>query len=377
MRLRTAFLLAIIAITLVVVLVLIRPGAHQAVTLAPLGDPPAGQTALPLSVIGRAALSPDGTRVDYSWPLSGAQTWFSGDTVTVRISDTPGRLSLKIDGQAVADLAHPGNASVTVRGLKSHAGGHHLEIVKYNESLGATGHLLGVYGDAARPTYQSVTGQMEVIGDSWTAGYGDLSDSHVCTPLKLSDTTDARLTWGVQVAGALGLDMHMAAYSGIGIVRNYGGQAPGVTMPAIYDNATFGDKRPYDATGWQPQLIVIALGGNDFETPLRPGEAWPDMEALRNDFVTRYVAFIRKLRRDNPKAGIVLMNYGEVEVVGATRKILTQLKSEGETRIATYTAPGPFEQTGCDWHLNGHDYHKIADGLMAWLRQNPEIWQGR
>ncbi|MBW8882300.1 MAG: hypothetical protein JF615_13010, partial [Asticcacaulis sp.] len=171
-------------------------------------------------------------------------------------------------------------------------------------------------------------------------------------------------------------DMHMAAYSGIGIVRNYGGSDPGHTMPAIYDDATFTDKRPYDDTGWSPRLIIISLGGNDFETILSDSETWHSLDDLRGDFITTYEAFLRHLRTRYPKAGLVMMNYGETEVTAATAKIIAQLNSEGETRIASYTAAGPFEQTGCDWHLNSHDYNKIADGMTTWLNQHPDLWQG-
>lgn len=375
MRLKAAFLLGAL---------LAGPATAQTVTVKPLSDSAPPAAALSVHVEGRGALSEDGHSADYSWPLSGAGALFSGDEVTFRIDDTPGRLSIIIDDKPVGDLAHPGKAEVTVRDIPPAPdwtwtpGGHYIKIIKYNESLGATGHIIGIYGKTYFAPPMASNLDLEVIGDSWTAGYGNISDSHFCSAQKLSDTTDARQTWGAFVARDLRLDLFMTAYSGIGIVRNYDGTAPGHTMPAIYNDATFSDKRPNDVNRWfSPALIIISLGGNDFETALSENEKWQTKDALRADFVATYEAFLRDLRRQYPKVGLVLMNYGEDEVVAATAKIIAQLNSEGENHIATYTAAGPFEQTGCDWHLNVNDYNKIAAGLTDWLRQHPDLWHRR
>ena len=362
---------------LVMAFFLSGPATPQSLSFAPLSAPPADMVAMPVGVVGRAAAANAGYGVDYSWPLSGAEAWFTGPEVVVRISDAPGRLNVTIDGKDIADLPHPGKASVTLRNLGDGPGPHHIEIVKYNESLGATGHILGIYAEAAAaPIPRPVRGQMEVIGDSWTAGYGNLAKTAWCSGRKLSDSTDARQTWGVFTAQALGMELRMTAYSGIGMVRNYDGRMPGNTMPVLYDRATFGDLRPVDAAGWQPSLIVISLGGNDFDRPLHYGERWEDEDALRHDFVETYADFVLKLRRLYPKAGIVLMNYGEGEVMSATRRILDRLHSEGETQVATYVASGPFERKGCAFHADVADYRKIAGGLTDWLRLHPELWQG-
>ena len=79
----------------------------------------------------------------------------------------------------------------------------------------------------------------------------------------------------------------------------------------------------------------MALGTNDFSTPLKAGEAWPTREALQADFRQRYGEFLLQLRARYPQALLVVW-----ATDGAAGEILTQaaaavqqLQRDGERRI--------------------------------------------
>ncbi|MEJ8630146.1 hypothetical protein P0F65_10470 [Sphingomonas sp. I4] len=86
-----------------------------------------------------------------------------------------------------------------------------------------------------------------------------------------------------------------------GVVRNYGGFAA-PTLPEAYPFALFDGRTPAATPGWHPQVVVVALGTNDFSTPLKPGERWADRDALHDDYEHHYVAFVGRLRKAYPKA---------------------------------------------------------------------------
>ena len=48
----------------------------------------------------------------------------------------------------------------------------------------------------------------------------------------------------------------------------------------LYPRALFDDPTP-DDTPWEPQIIVIGIGGNDFSSPIRPDEPWGTQEKFR------------------------------------------------------------------------------------------------
>ena len=169
----------------------------------------------------------------------------------------------------------------------------------------------------------------------------------------------------------------MNAISGRGIVRNYNGFA-GDTLPQAYPYVLFDKQQVYNPAGWKPQVIVIALGTNDFSTPLNPGEKWKTRDDLHSDYEVTYVSFLQTLRAKNPDAYIILwatdMLNGEIE--SEVQKVMAQAKAKGETRIGFI----PMEHlafSGCHFHPSVADDEVVRDKLMKFIDSHPNIWQGR
>ena len=328
---------------------------------------------LPVHAVGRFA---DG--YVHEWPGAYFESRFSGESVTVRVDDAINILAVYIDGQRVATLTKPGKADFT---YTTAPGTHTIRLDTLTESQDGTGAFEGFFVPKAKAV-QQVTArprQIEFIGDSFTAGYGNTSAKRECSKDEVWSTTDTQQAWGPLTARHYDADYQVIAYSGIGIVRNYDGVAPRRSMPVLYPSSVF-DPPPsvaYAPRDWDPQIVVIALGGNDFSTPVHAGDRWKTLEELRADYIATYVHFVKTVRASHPSAQFLLVDYGEDEVHADVAEVIKRLTADGENRVSPYTAGSGFNRTGCDWHLNLVDDKRIADGLTTYIDAHPALWQGK
>lgn len=352
-------------------------GAH-AVTIerAKLAHPASGY-ALSIHTIGRTT-SPDGKPpFTHQWPGTYWEARFTGAEVTAAFSDPTNILHVYIDGQKVDTETRPGDTQIRFSGLSG--GAHTITLEKVTESQNDIGTLLGFNvpnQKDVQPQGIARIRQIEFIGDSYTVGYGNTSTKRECTKEEIWATTDTQQAFGPLTAKHYGADYQTNAFSGRGIVRNYDGFI-GDPLPVLYPYALYDGKSEYSDSTWQPQIIMIALRGNDFATPVHAGEKWKTLEDLRADYIASYVAFVKSLRARNPQASFLLTDYGEPEVLANINEVIKRLKADGETRIDLFNAGSNFELTGCDWHLNLADNKRISDTLIAYLDAHPALWQGK
>src|SRR5207302_9696193 len=142
-------------------------------------------------------------------------------------------------------------------------------------------------------------------GDSHTVGCGDLSTSRSCTNDEVWAKTDNTSAFGPALAHEFEAEYQVIALSGRGVVRNYNGFT-GFTLPQIYPYVLFDQQEKYNNAKWKPGVIVVALGTNDFSTPLRAGERWNTPEELSLDYESSYGEFLREIRVKNPDALVIV-----------------------------------------------------------------------
>jgi lysophospholipase L1-like esterase len=247
-----------------------------------------------------------------------------------------------------------------------------------SETRDATGAFAGFFVPAnadalpATPRSRRIT----FIGDSLTVGYGNTSAFKACTPEELLETTDAQQAFGPLIAKHFNADYQIDAFSGLGMVRNFGGhEYPEYRMPMLYPRAIFSDPAA-DPAPWSPQLIVIGMGGNDFST-FHPGkEAWATQADMIADYEKTYVAFVKKLRTDNPDALILMTwtsdynpDYGH-----AAQRVFDTLHADGVRNLDHVVFPA-MQRTGCDGHPNIHDDKHVAEILEAFIDAHSGIWR--
>jgi lysophospholipase L1-like esterase len=334
--------------------------------------PLAAQAQLPVHVGGRAIHEADGSW-RFGWPGVYFESRFRGTGVIVAVDTATEYLRVSVDGAERAVLIRPGTARLAISGLAP--GEHVVRLDKMTESQEGGGRFLGFL-----PTEGDVpparTRRIEFIGDSFTVGYGNQSHGRTCTGAEVHDYTDTGRAWSALLGARLDTDYRINAYSGIGVVRNYGGAMPGQSLPTLYDRMIPGDATPLEesAGDWHPQLIVISLGGNDFSTPLHAGEAWADQAALRADWRTKYVAFVRRLMARQPQARFLLMGhdpfFADVELVAA------ELNRNAARPVVTLHY-GDLQLTGCNWHPSLADHRAIADLVAGAVSRIEGLWNPR
>lgn len=310
------------------------------------------------------------------WPGIYYEGTFSGFEVNITVNDPDHGYDLYIDGQLLQHYASPPPV-IRLHAMEDNQ--HTLRIERTGETMdhpvGPVSAKVrtddgGSYYAPPKPRLR----QMEIIGDSYASGYGTTSTKRECTSDEIRTTTDTQQAFGPLLAKHYDADYQINAKSGIGMVRNYDDSA-GDIMPALYPYTLFDKHEVYNDPTWNPQLVVIALGDNDFATPVKAGGKWADEAALSADFVSTYVKFVETARKSHPRATFILMDYGEPALIPALAAVAAQLKADGETRVVTWSAGTGFEQTGCDWHLSLNDHKRISDGLAAFIDQHPDIWK--
>lgn len=354
-------------------IVALLAAAVAAVTPAPTGTVPGA--ALPLRVEGRTERVATGWR--RQWPGTYWQAAFRGREALLRVGEGAVILHVLVDGRTAATLVKPKPGLYRIAGLS--AGAHRLRVEVASESQAAPtlfGGLFAGRGTMPLPAPRPAARQVEFIGDSHTVGYGNTATTRTCSEDQVWATTDTSQGIAGQLSRTLGADYRVHAISGRGVVRNYDGFAAD-TVPDAYPFTLFDKAQAADDAGWDPQLIVIALGTNDFSTKLKPGERWTTRDALHADYEARYMAFVRALRSRHPRAHVLLWatTLADGEIAAEVGKVAARLTAQGVQDVGFVAMP-TLAMTGCHSHPSVADDRLIAARLAAYVAAHPAIWRG-
>jgi len=366
------------------ILVVIAVSAHAQTPQIEKLSTPLALIPLPMSIGGRVqtthvsicrGICPDGYQ--YQWPGVYFETSFKGSELFFQVGANHEILHIVVDGKPPLILNKPESGTYRLSGLSNQP--HTVRILVATESQDAP-NAFGGFAITAheKPLPTKIrTRQIEFIGDSHTVGYGNTSPKRECTTDEVWAATDNTQAFGPLTANHYQADYRVNAISGRGIVRNYDGFA-GDTLPIAYPYLLF-DKNQQDTDpNWKPQVIVIALGTNDFSTPLNPGEKWKTRDELHADYEATYLRFLQDLRAKNPDAYIILWatEKANEEIESEVKKVADQAKGQGETKL-TFLPIVHLSFTGCHYHPSLADDKTISDKLVQVIDANPAIWQGK
>lgn len=199
--------------------------------------------------------------------------------------------------------------------------------------------------------------RIEVYGDSISAGYGNEG----AAPGFRLEEENASLTYGMLAADALNAECTVIALSGHGCFVSLSGSKTEV-VPKYFNQILYKNRRTYAFPAPDPDAVIVHLGTNDYA-----------MNVLDADFYTAYQAFVRRIRREYPKATIVLAAGG-----GTTRHLdLLQRvadvcrERDKDTRVGcfvgVYTDADVAE--GADGHPSVAGHRQLAEQLTAYLKE--------
>ncbi|WDZ87260.1 cellulose binding domain-containing protein [Micromonospora cathayae] len=360
----------------------VPPTTAPPTTPPPTTPPPTGGPGQ-VSTVGRVTTVGDNVR--YTWPGVYFEGRFRGTGVGIVLDDSQNDYTVQIDGTTVATLVTPGRTTYWVRDLAD--GDHTVRLVKRTESpwtAGEFGGLVAAPGGAILTKPAARSRQIEFLGDSWTAGYGNMSTTRDCSGTGgIARNSNADVTFGALTAQGLNADYQLIAQSGLGMVRNYNGQGTD-TFRTYYetDLQAHPDSTVWPNPGtWKPQLVVVGLGINDFSTALNAGERWTTIDQLAADFRSAYLAFLDKLRTRYGPDTFIVLTYPDLSPTTAlatsVQQIVRTRAERGDTRIRSLYFDDNvlgLDKLGCDWHPSRRDHQLLAGTLTRFVDTLPLTW---
>ena len=309
----------------------------------------------------------------FDWPGVYIQVRFTGTSVGIRMADDNDRYNITIDGKAYPTLETKGAAPAVyplADGLSP--GEHTLLLARRHEQSAEVPAFLGlVLDEGARlvPLPPKPTLKMEFIGDSFVVGYGCEFNHREGGYPEYLRYTNTSLAFGPLGARHFGAQYLVSAYSGLGLLRNSDGSNPGKTFTTYYPYTlhtlvnTGGTPAPWDFSSWQPQVVVINLGINDFSgTAAAPSPHKKWKEAFH-----RYLA---DLRGWYPQAKFILCAtpiWPGFEFQPLTEEVVNEEHAAGHTGV--YYFDYTPASTALNWHPCLEDHKDIAQGLEDLISQ--------
>ncbi|KIO53282.1 SGNH/GDSL hydrolase family protein [Flavobacterium hibernum] len=284
-------------------------------------------------------------------------------------------VSLVLDGKYIGKLRiEKGAAQSFPIKVTSDKKEHTLEIYKTTEA-----HSGGILFAGTTAKLTSITSKkkkkIEFIGDSITCGAASDPSDVPCDKGEYFDHHNGYYAYGPVLSREIGVDYLMSSVSGIGMYRNWNDENKDeAIMPDVYENLylTKDNSKPKYDFAFQPDIISIALGTNDFSG----GDGKKERLLFNPEkYVTNYINFIKMLYKHNPNAQIVITNSpmvgGERGVVfedclNKVKAAFASDKTHKEIQIFKFK---PMTPKGCSGHPDVADHKVLADEYAPFLKK--------
>jgi lysophospholipase L1-like esterase len=308
--------------------------------------------------------------VKFAWSGTGFLAKVQGSKVSVKLQ-TEGATAAAFFQPVVDGTTRPrfkvatGAAQTVVLAENLSAGEHTIELYRESEGMYGNSVFLGFVDGTllAPPPAPAPARLIEIVGDSISAGYGNLGNE-VHPPWDNTcgfslDTESAYAAYGSVLARSFSAEVSIIAHSGWGMVRDLDGKTANV-LSAEYDNTLGSAASPRYDFARKPAAVIVNLGTND-SAPGDPGKAYEDA----------YVTFLGKVRSHYADAWIFL-------TIGTMTAdpMLTTMRTH-ITNVITRMADAKIVSvdldtqnsatTGCDYHPNAAEDQRMATILKTAL----------
>lgn len=325
-----------------------------------IGGTTAGTGTPGLRLVGRTAPGTAAGTIRFSWPGVHIIGRFTGTQISMDLNDgtNQNRFTVSIDNGAPKTLTSTGGQTSLSLATGLANGIHDIIIWRNTEaSIGVTQFAgLSNFGNGGALLAPSAAPErrIEVIGDSLSVGAGN--EGHATCAGGIDAFTNNYLAYGSVAARSVGADVVTIAWSGIGVYRNYDGSTSN-TMPTRYPHAIANDDTAWDFSKYQPHVVVMNLGTNDFGAG-DPGNA----------YATAYVSFIKSVRSKYAVAYFILIDMYGGNRLTRINNVVAQLKASGESKVEMLSLGSVQNNLGCNQHPNVAAHAAMGNVLATRLK---------
>ena len=317
---------------------------------------PAGQSGV--RYLGRVYQSAGGAELQ--WSGSGFETILDGGRLAVTLEDSgEAFFTIDVDGQSRSFKASQGQAEyILYAGAPSR---HLIRLTRRSSALTAPTRIVRLDTEGALWAPEAPARRMLVIGDSISTGYGVDGDGPECSFSFATQNQGA--TYAALAARRFSADLHVVALDGRGLVRNWDDN-PEPAMRALERLTIPAHGEIWRATAYQPQVIVVNLGANDF------ADHNPQPE-----FTQSYRALLHDLRRDYPNAHIYattgpMLHGAEGDAAMSAIRQATESMHDPKISFLRFTPATGARAWGCDWHPGARTHQAMARTLESTIRRD-------
>ena len=229
-------------------------------------------------------------------------------------------------------------------------------------SVKASGSTFAAVDTAKSTTHNSKMNALKllVFGDSLTCGYGALGVG----PCDFTASTEsAAASWARVTATELHAELNQVTWSGKGVVRNYGDAQQTSEYPLpFYYNRTLGwnptdkgfaegDDLYWNPTTYQPDMILVLLGSNDYST-----EPVPDTSV----FIAGFSALVQQMQGDYPHSKIALLCSPDLSNTQKCANVKAAA-AQNNVHFLQIKPTDPVAWGGCNGHPNASQQQQMAE----------------
>lgn len=242
------------------------------------------------------------------------------------------------------------------------AGTHHVRVTVRTEAWQAISTIRGftLQGGDWLPAPALPTRKILLLGDSVTCG--EIID-RVPGEQRRPRWNDPLASYGMLAAAAVHARIQLVCYGGRGLVRSWDGRTDQLNLPDFYPLAVpvAGQANRWDRNKYTPDLVISAIGTNDFSVGI------PDAAG----YVDAYAALVRRILADYPHARIALTagailsgakKQALVDDIAATVRVLHDPRVQ---QITSRHYPGDAQNA----HPTLAQHRAMANDLVPQLRE--------
>jgi lysophospholipase L1-like esterase len=282
----------------------------------------------------------------FNWSGSIIEASFTGTSIGIELVDGNTDYDIEIDGKQHSVIRTSSATKYTISTSLTNAT-HTIRVMQRSENHWNANVFKGFYvadGKELVTPPKRPSRKIEFIGDSWTAGYGNESPSRDCSDAQLRQFTNANKSFSKITADAFHAECMALAWSGAGIVRNYGegSKKSASPYPVYYDKTLGAIEGTWNFSSWKPDLVFICLGTNDFSTTPYPDDTM---------YINGYNALLSRVHTNYGNVPVILSGTSNGPMNNLVQSIVNAQKTT-YNHPKTYYFQFPESQavTGCHWH---------------------------